>query len=528
MIVLVNDNILRSRLARVADFYATKGENTQLADPPLKVVKDILALGEWNLPPLVSLVESPVLRPDGTVLSESGYDHATGLYLHPTPGLFVDEIPENPTAAQIKDALELLQEVIEDFPFADDASRANMLALLLTPIVRPAINGNVPLALIDAPQAGTGKSLLGDIAAIIATGYGPTLMPYSRDTEEWRKKITSALMADASVIVVDNITAELNSEILASALTTREWGDRLLGKNEIVRLPQLATWVANGNNIRLGGDLPRRCYLIRLDAEMSRPWQRSEFRHPNLVEWVEANRGCLISAALTLARAWVVAGMPAYHGPTVGGFTEWANVVGGILENAGVDGFLGNVESMYDSADEEGVQWEAFLLALHEHFSDRWVRTQTICEALRKNRDLADLLPDKFDSPFDYYGEVTEKFRRKFGIELRKRVNTRFGSSQVYIRQERDSHRKVAKWQIVCGDAGTCGVSTTLSQNQVTSYSLITEGEINPAIPANPAELGKCYSCGESAWVEHPEDIGGGVYCAVCHPLPGLSIKEKI
>lgn len=224
---------------------------------------------------------------------------------------------------------------------------------------------------------------------------------------------------------------------------------------------------ANGNNIRIGGDLPRRCYPIRLDAKMSYPYQRSEFLHPNLIEWVETNRGRLLSAVLTLARAWVATGKLSHEGPIMGGFTEWVQVVGGILENAGISNFLDNLPMMYDHVDEEGRQWEAFLLALHHLHQDSWVLTRDICEDLKHYSSLVDLLPDELDLPFDYNGEVRDNFVHQLGLELRKRVETRFGASQVHIKHERDTHLGVAKWRIVCGDAGVRGVSTTQSQNFV-------------------------------------------------------------
>ena len=49
-----------------------------------------------------------------------------------------------------------------EFPFADEASRANAMALFITPEIptRDPFLGNIPMGLVDAPQAGSGKSLL--------------------------------------------------------------------------------------------------------------------------------------------------------------------------------------------------------------------------------------------------------------------------------------------------------------------------------------------------------------------------------
>src|SRR5207245_1206363 len=96
-----------------------------------------------------------------------------------------------------------------------------------------------------------------------------------------------------------------------SALTARVWKDRILGQSATVAVAQRATWAANGNNLRLGGDLPRRCYWIRLDAKTSRPWKRTGFTHPELIQWVSENRERLLAALLTIAVSWFAAGKPA-------------------------------------------------------------------------------------------------------------------------------------------------------------------------------------------------------------------------
>jgi hypothetical protein len=81
---------------------------------------------------------------------------------------------------------------IGEFPFVDDASRANALALFITPEIRHAIVGNVPMGLVDAPQAGSGKSLLVSVVSEKTTGSAAAMKPAPiRDDEEWRKTLTA-------------------------------------------------------------------------------------------------------------------------------------------------------------------------------------------------------------------------------------------------------------------------------------------------------------------------------------------------
>jgi len=448
----VEEAALRGRLDRVANFFSEHELNgsffTKPDKPPLDIVRDMLALGSWEFPALEGITECPTIRPNGTVICTPGYDPSTRLYYQPEPGLHMENIPESPTEADVSAALALLEEAVGDFPYDGPESKANALGLLLTPIVRPAIRGHVPLGLIDAPQAGTGKSLYASVIGAIVSGEAPAIITAPKDRDEWRKKITSALMTGATVVTIDNLTGLLYSGELAAVITTSVWADRLLGSNEIIKLPHHATWLATGNNIRLGGDLPRRCYWIRLDAQMSRPWQREGFKHPDLIAWVLDNRGALLVAALTLARAWYASGCPAPQVKLLGGFSEWTRIIGGILEHAGVSGFLGNLNTLYESADDETPQWEAFLLAMAKRFTEP-VTVAAICEAMDGDLSLMDSLPDMLDAILDDKDQARKTFKRKLGHAFSLRNGTRYGDSQVRVERAGADRTKAVTWKFV-------------------------------------------------------------------------------
>ena len=82
-------------------------------------------------------------------------------------------IPEGPCGEETRACVDILLDVISDFPFADQSSRANALAILFTLLMRPVIKGHIPLAVVDAPMQGTGKTLLVSSLASIAVGVVP-------------------------------------------------------------------------------------------------------------------------------------------------------------------------------------------------------------------------------------------------------------------------------------------------------------------------------------------------------------------
>ncbi len=268
----LSESALRGKLARTCNFVRVmpKSGNKPIS-PPLDITRDILALGEWDFPPLLGLVESPVVRPDGTILTKAGYDQQTSLYYQPSADLNLPAIPESPTDDQLKEAINLVSEIFINFPFDSEASRANALGTLFTPIVRPMITGPIPFALFDKPQAGTGATLAASIIGRIATGRDAAMMVPQGDEESWRKCITSILIRGQLLVVVDNIENTLWAASLAALLTATVYQDRILGRSEMVTLPNKTTWLGTGNNIMLSGSIPRRCLWIRMDAGIANP-----------------------------------------------------------------------------------------------------------------------------------------------------------------------------------------------------------------------------------------------------------------
>jgi len=442
---VLSESAFRGHLERAANFIEIDAEGTpHPTPPPLTVVRDCLSLGEWQFPPLLGVTEVPVMRPDGSVLTEPGYDSATNLYYFPSPGLSVPPIPGKPADIGVKAAIGLVLEPIYDFPFDSEASRANAVATMLTPILRPMIDGSVPLALFDKPQQGTGASLLAEVVSIITTGRAAAMMTARKDDEEWRKAITSLLLRGQLVAVIDNIEGTLYAPSLAAILTATTFQDRILGHSELVTLPNRTTWIGTGNNIKLTGDLPRRCIWVRMDAKMARPWLRdaSDFKHPHLVEWVSENRGDILAAILTIARAWVLAGMPPAKGlPILGGYESYCRVVGGVLSFMGVEGFLANLDAMYDETDIETPQWEAFLETWHDVLGDKAVTAAELIGYLNDSAELRTSLPD---SIADTQGKT---YSVRLGQKLSKRNGVRYPNGFVLVKA--GEKKRAVMWKVV-------------------------------------------------------------------------------
>jgi putative DNA primase/helicase len=414
----LNIDRVRHLVSRRATWVKTVRGKTVAARPPQDVARDLLATPDPPLPVLSRIVEVPVLGPNGELATTPGYHPTSRTFYEPPAGLTVPPVPEDPTPAEVEAARTLLaDELLGDFPFVGDAERAHALALLLLPFVRDLIDGPTPLHLIEKPSPGTGGTLLSDVLALPALGRPLAAMTEARDEDEWRKRITAKLLPSPSHVLIDNLRRRLDSAAVSAALTTLAWEDRVLGASEVRSIPVRCAWVATGNNPSLSDELTRRSVRIRLDARHERPQMRSGFRHPDLRAWATANRGELVAAALTLARAWLAADRPTGDHPTLGSFEAWSRVLGGVLAVAGVPGFLSNLGDFYEASEDEGAAWRELVAQWHTVHADRAVPAS----------DLLGIAGELFD-----LGHGSERSRQtKLGALLKGARDRRYGDWRI-------------------------------------------------------------------------------------------------
>jgi len=320
---------LRERMTRFATFTKINSKGEQLAaHPPAWLVSAVDARAEWDgIRPLMGVSDTPILRPDGSVWQQPGYDERTGVLFEPAESAAFPPIHPEVNIDDADAALTTLLEVVCDFPFESQEHKAAWLAGLLTPLARFAFAGPSPLFLIDANVRGAGKGLLAQTIGHIVLGREMPVSSYAHDSEEMRKRITALAIAGDRMILLDNLAGVFGNDALDRALTTTRWKDRILGKSEEIELPLIPAWYATGNNVQVAADTTRRIIHIRLDCLSEQPEERTGFRHENLLAWIDANRGRLLAAALTILSAYLRNGAPKQNLKPFGSFAGWSSVV---------------------------------------------------------------------------------------------------------------------------------------------------------------------------------------------------------
>ncbi len=310
---------LREQFARSANWEKATKEATKPINPPFEHASAYLArVGEWRVPVLNGIIATPTLRSDGSILQEPGFDFESGLLYDPQ-GIEYAPVPEAPSRDQAVEALAVLLRPFRDFPFADDISKSVLVTAALTALIRRSLY-TAPMFAVDAPTAGSGKTYIAQTIGIIATGHIPTLISQGKSDEEDEKRISTVLIAGDPIVVLDNCERPISGDTLCGVLTTETWGARILGKSELAKVPTNALFMATGNNLVVAGDMARRILVCRLDPRTENP-EQAEYDFDPRTEASE-NRSEIVSAGLTILRAFIAAGRPKQSKP-LGSFNEW-------------------------------------------------------------------------------------------------------------------------------------------------------------------------------------------------------------
>lgn len=336
---------------------------------PISAALEVAALPEMapNLQYLRRVTHTPMMRKDGSVLWEPGYDPETRSLFLPEPGLVVPQVPDEPTAAEVGRARGLLLEMIAGFRWLTINDRANYLCAALTPLMREITPPPYQMLAINAPVRGSGKSLLAETQRIMHGGVLRGDIP--NNDEEIRKQFASLLMTTTAPVVQFDNVRRLDSTQLDGLLTSATWSDRVLGKMEdSPTLHNDRLWIATGNNISLGGDLVRRVLWTTIDPDVANPERRRDFAITNLPQWVRQRRGELLWSLLVLIRHWHVEGRPTPEPDRSDSFGEWLAVANGILASADIEGTAGHRDTQQQDESDEDEEWGAFLAAVYEEF----------------------------------------------------------------------------------------------------------------------------------------------------------------
>jgi|GEM_PF-3184687 len=375
--VLGDGRILKHTLNTLASEVEThmrveKGGKGAPAKLPGELMRRVVER-EWfpGVGEIKAAVPLPVVRADGSVASQQGLDERTGLYVQRG----AVRAPRLLTTDEMAEALQRVWAPFAEFPFADQSAKSVCLAAMFTAVCRPALP-TAPAFLVNAQVFGTGKTLLSS-ALLWLTGEKPRMSAIGREQAEQAKVLTSILDQGPLTIMFDNVMRYLDaSSELCMALTCEEYNSRLLGKSVMLRLPNRAMWVLNGNNVSISGDMVRRLLPINLCSDEAPELRKHGF---DPVEVIRANMDSLRGDLIDLLITYSAYGREETR-RKIGGyasFEEWNGLVRGAVVWLGWGDPIEEMQAQ-QQADPEVQKLEMLMNAWLERFGDEGRTTHQI------------------------------------------------------------------------------------------------------------------------------------------------------
>jgi hypothetical protein len=287
------------------------------------------------LPTVTSIVTSPVILSDGTVLSGHYLDRDRGI-LFRVPDQLETIIPIrlDCTDAAIADALQFLTDEWLADVATDYKGKLELVALSGTILERSTLDQR-PCFFITAGRRATGKTTTIAMIGMATLGQYLSAAAWSSSREERRKAVLAYMGEGVPVIVWDNILrgSTISCPSIEKSLTAPTYTDRVLSTNTTWTVPATSIHIFTGNNIGPKGDLVSRALSVRLTSDDTDPENRA-FKNGNPVGWTRDHRGEILRAIYT-----IILGNPRLQIPDAveqaeTRFKLWWHLIGSAVEHA--------------------------------------------------------------------------------------------------------------------------------------------------------------------------------------------------
>ncbi len=183
-----------------------------------------------------------------------------------------------------------------------------------------------PLFFFHKPEPGTGGSYLTKIISTIPLGREAVPLNVSDDKKEFVKELSAAAYEARPILNLNNLSFDLKSPLLSQMISECIVDIRPFGKNtETVRCDcRYMTVIANGNNVRVVGELVRRTLTARLDTKLECPETKPYKADP--LAAIQRDRSKYLAAILTIARAYLQSGEN-QKVKNINGLEQWSRFV---------------------------------------------------------------------------------------------------------------------------------------------------------------------------------------------------------
>jgi hypothetical protein len=332
---------------------------------------------------------------------------ANNIYYEPDEALRGVEFLTDADLPKARASLDRLKEPLFDFPFDPmdkiEGNKAAYLSMMLTLILRPAIDGVTPCFFMRGNGPSLGKGLLNEMASLIVFGRRASLVSNPKTDTEWKTRLDSILMEGKQFVVIDNVVGKLDSQEFASVLTSRTRDCRRLHSSDSTTAPVNTVFAVNGNFVDLDDDITERSVMILLKHKDARSRNMEDFEIQKTYgespdTFVGGKRRVqFLQDLINIVCAWKNAGSHRRQKITMSKYGAWEGIVGGILDYVWPESkFLSGNKDARAEANSEEQETIEFIEALRRAFPNCDIHPIVVTDIRQaiKDSDLCDSLPD--------------------------------------------------------------------------------------------------------------------------------------
>jgi len=405
-------------------------------DPPTRHTAILFDSQNFRyLPPLIGVARQPYFREsDGHLVTKPGYDKEAQRF-----GVFDTRqfVFVEPTLQAAKDALALIEDLLNEFHFVAPRDRSAAISAIFTASVRTTL-AHAPAFHVRAPVIGSGKSYLCELIGAFAGAGGNAKVSYPTTSEEATKSMLALLLTSPAVIEFDDMDTDwIPHGTINRMLTSEQISDRVLGVSKVATVSTRTLVMGSGNNVGPVRDLLRRVVTIHIDPRCSTPATLSYGANP--VDKVRKNRGKYVSAVFTIILAYRKAGMPraiAENIVTFGG--AWSDYCRFPLMWLGFDDPASSLIEQIRH-DPDGDALAGLMTEWYKAFSTASVTVRQAIKCADNNLNLKDAM---LEFPVEERSEINPK---KLGWILKKNADRIVG--QFHFSKSRADGRMA--WRVV-------------------------------------------------------------------------------
>jgi hypothetical protein len=330
-------------------------------------------------------VPIPIRTRNGTIVRPvHGFNKSLGIYCNPNSPR-IKPLP-------LEDARKILDKTLEGFTWKNDQSRVHAIARLFTPYGRGLMgfSARTPLWFYIGNRPRAGKDYLAGVTQIVYLGHVFEDAALGEDSEETRKRITTAIVSGRRMMHWANCQGFIQSAPFIQSITAKVWRTRALGSTSAksdLELPNEIDYSLSANvGITHREDVEGRMRKIEL-AFYDEDENSRIFPNPFLHEWVTDNRGLILSAIAAFFEHWIKEKMPPGQTP-FNSFPEWASVIGGVMQSCELgDPCLPHEDKDLVGGDQKAIAMRALYSLEFEQNPGVWLSKKDVYALIAENQE---------------------------------------------------------------------------------------------------------------------------------------------